>query len=117
MYSPRRTILDLLLVEAARAAGAEIREATTFRELIWEDNRVVGASVQDREGVAVEESATVVVGADGMWSPGSSCRLCRDRDKPRIPYMRILGPEYPLKGSSFTCAMAGISSFSRLTRA
>jgi len=39
MYCPRRTILDLLLVEAARAAGAEVREATTFRELIWKNDR------------------------------------------------------------------------------
>jgi len=69
MYSPRRTILDLLLVEAARAAGAQIREGATFREVIWEDNRVVGARVQDSDGKVVEERASVVVGADGLWSP------------------------------------------------
>ena len=66
MYSPRRTVLDLLLVQAARAAGAEIREATTFRELIWEDNRVVGVRIQSGDGDYVEERARVVVGADGM---------------------------------------------------
>src|SRR5258708_5414004 len=43
MYSPRRTVLDNLLVDAAREAGAEISEATTFRDLIWADDRVVGA--------------------------------------------------------------------------
>ncbi len=69
MYSPRRTILDLTLVEAARAAGAAIREATTFRELVWEDNRVVGALVQARNGEIAEERAAIVVGADGLWSP------------------------------------------------
>jgi len=69
MYSPRRTVLDHLLVEAAREAGAEIREATTFRELIWADGRVVGACLQDADGGLIEERATVVVGADGMWSP------------------------------------------------
>jgi len=69
MYSPRRTILDLLLVEAARAAGAEIREATTFRDLIWDEQRVVGALVQDRAGRVAEHPATIVVGADGIWSP------------------------------------------------
>ncbi len=69
MYCPRRTILDLLLVEAARAAGAEIREATTFRELIWQNDRVVGARVQARDGKFLEERATIVVGADGLWSP------------------------------------------------
>jgi 2-polyprenyl-6-methoxyphenol hydroxylase-like FAD-dependent oxidoreductase len=69
MYSPRRIVLDSLLVDAAREAGAEIREATTFRELIWADGQVVGARLQDADGRLIEESAAVVVGADGMWSP------------------------------------------------
>jgi flavin-dependent dehydrogenase len=42
MYSPGRMVLDNLLVDAVREAGAEIREATTFRELFWADGRVVG---------------------------------------------------------------------------
>jgi 2-polyprenyl-6-methoxyphenol hydroxylase-like FAD-dependent oxidoreductase len=69
MYSPRRIVLDQLLVDAARAAGAEIREATTFRELLFEDGRIVGARLEDRSGNPVEERAMVVVGADGLWSP------------------------------------------------
>jgi 2-polyprenyl-6-methoxyphenol hydroxylase-like FAD-dependent oxidoreductase len=69
MYCPRRIVLDALLVQAARAAGAEIREATTFRELVWERDRVVGARVQDRDGTIAAERATIVVGADGIWSP------------------------------------------------
>jgi 2-polyprenyl-6-methoxyphenol hydroxylase-like FAD-dependent oxidoreductase len=69
MYSPRRIVLDLLLVEAARAAGAETREGTTFRDLIWEAGRVVGARLQDKDGTVAEERATIVVGADGIWSP------------------------------------------------
>jgi 2-polyprenyl-6-methoxyphenol hydroxylase-like FAD-dependent oxidoreductase len=69
MYSPRRTVLDHLLVEAAREAGAEIRQATTFHDLVWADGRVVGACLEDTNGDLTEERATVVVGADGMWSP------------------------------------------------
>lgn len=69
MYSPRRTVLDKLLVDAAREAGAELREATTFRELVWVNGQVVGARLQDAKGRLTEESAAVVVGADGMWSP------------------------------------------------
>jgi 2-polyprenyl-6-methoxyphenol hydroxylase-like FAD-dependent oxidoreductase len=69
MFSPRRTVLDNLLVDAARQAGAEMREMTTFRELIWAEGRVVGARLQNADGRLVEESAAVVVGADGMWSP------------------------------------------------
>jgi flavin-dependent dehydrogenase len=69
MYSPRRTVLDLLLVDAARQAGAEIRQATTFRDLVWAQGHVVGACLQDANGDLTEERASVVVGADGMWSP------------------------------------------------
>lgn len=69
MYSPRRTVLDHLLVEAAREAGAEIREATNFHDLVWADGRVVGVCLKDANGDLTEERATVVVGADGMWSP------------------------------------------------
>src|SRR6185503_951161 len=36
MYGPRRTVLDALLVQAAREAGAELREGVTLRDLLWE---------------------------------------------------------------------------------
>jgi 2-polyprenyl-6-methoxyphenol hydroxylase-like FAD-dependent oxidoreductase len=68
MYCPRRTVLDLLLVEAARAAGAEIRQATTFRELVRSGDRVIGLRVQDSDGTVSEARAELVVGADGLWS-------------------------------------------------
>lgn len=68
MYSPRRTVLDLLLVDAARAAGAETREAVTFRDLIRDGDRVVGTRCEDRNGRITEERARLVVGADGLWS-------------------------------------------------
>jgi len=54
---------------AAREAGAEMREATTFRDLVWDQDRVVGVRLQDADGRSIEERATIVVGADGMWSP------------------------------------------------
>jgi 2-polyprenyl-6-methoxyphenol hydroxylase-like FAD-dependent oxidoreductase len=69
MFSPRRTVLDKLLVDAAREAGAEMREATTFRELVSANGQVVGARLQDGDGRIREETAALVVGADGMWSP------------------------------------------------
>jgi flavin-dependent dehydrogenase len=49
MYCPRRTVLDALLVDAARRAGAEVRERTMMREL-------------------VRDGEPVVVGADGLTS-------------------------------------------------
>jgi flavin-dependent dehydrogenase len=36
-YSPRRTVLDHLLVEASAESGAEIREGFTVNDLITED--------------------------------------------------------------------------------
>src|SRR5215471_15754584 len=37
LYSPRRTILDAALVDAARAAGAEVREEVHVREVTARD--------------------------------------------------------------------------------
>lgn len=67
-YAPRRTVLDLLLVEAAAEAGAEVRESFTVKELIHEGDRVVGIRGRQAGGSMVEERASVVVGADGLRS-------------------------------------------------
>lgn len=64
---PRRTVLDKILVDAAREAGAEIREGTIVESLIVEDGAVVG--IRGRVGdEPFEERARVVVGADGRES-------------------------------------------------
>ena len=68
MFSPRRTVLDQLLVEAARKAGAEMLDVVTFRALLWDGGRVVGARLQDDNGATTECKAGIVVGADGIWS-------------------------------------------------
>jgi flavin-dependent dehydrogenase len=68
-YSPRRTVLDTILVEAAREAGAEIREGFSVRELTRDaEGRVNGISGRDADGRDVTEEARVVVGADGRNS-------------------------------------------------
>ena len=67
-YSPRRTVLDKLLVDAADEAGVEIRESFTVDELVFHDDRVVGVRGHGAGGGAVTELATVVVGADGIHS-------------------------------------------------
>jgi flavin-dependent dehydrogenase len=68
MYCPKRTILDALLVDAAREAGAEVREGVTAREVIWSERRVTGVIVEDGRGNRNELSARIVVGADGLNS-------------------------------------------------
>jgi 2-polyprenyl-6-methoxyphenol hydroxylase-like FAD-dependent oxidoreductase len=68
MFSPRRTILDQLLVSAAREAGAHMHGGVTFRGLLWDRDRVVGAQLEDDDGTVSECGTAVVVGADGIWS-------------------------------------------------
>ncbi len=67
-YAPRRYVLDAILVEAAVAAGAELREHFTVRELVWDDGRVIGVRGRAHGGALVEERARIVIGADGVHS-------------------------------------------------
>lgn len=65
--SIRRIALDQLLVEAAAAAGAEVRTETRASDLLWEDGRVAG--VETDQGPV---RARLVVGADGRLSTVAS---------------------------------------------
>jgi flavin-dependent dehydrogenase len=67
-YCPRRTVLDDLLVRAAVAAGAELRESLTVEELLVEDGEVTGIACHTKGGATVGERARIVVGADGRNS-------------------------------------------------
>jgi 2-polyprenyl-6-methoxyphenol hydroxylase-like FAD-dependent oxidoreductase len=67
-YAPRRTVLDEILVDAARAAGAEVREGFSVDSVVVEDGVVVGVRGRGTDGVEVQERARVVVGADGRGS-------------------------------------------------
>jgi flavin-dependent dehydrogenase len=70
LYSPRRTVLDRILVDSARAAGVEVREHFTVDELTMDDGRVTGIRGRSRQDGAssVSESDRLVVGADGKRS-------------------------------------------------
>jgi 2-polyprenyl-6-methoxyphenol hydroxylase-like FAD-dependent oxidoreductase len=68
VYSPRRYWLDAALVEAARTAGAQVREGFTVHDLSWSGGRVVGVVGQGRSGASVREDAALVIGADGKHS-------------------------------------------------
>jgi 2-polyprenyl-6-methoxyphenol hydroxylase-like FAD-dependent oxidoreductase len=67
-YAPRRTVLDKILVDAASAAGVEVREGFTVEELVVDAGQVVGIRGHSRGGASVTERARVVVGADGLQS-------------------------------------------------
>jgi flavin-dependent dehydrogenase len=69
LYAPRRTVLDPILVDAAREAGAEIRYGFTVDDVLRNRaGRVVGIEGRDENGEPVAITARVVVGADGMKS-------------------------------------------------
>ena len=67
-FCPRRTVLDKLLVDAAVAAGVELREEFTVEDLAWSGDRVTGIKGRSPAGGRVEERAAVVIGADGAHS-------------------------------------------------
>jgi 2-polyprenyl-6-methoxyphenol hydroxylase-like FAD-dependent oxidoreductase len=87
-YAPRRTILDTLLVEAAAAAGAEVRERFTVDDLLMDGEQVTGIRGHAARGTAVSETARIVIGADGLHS-----RVAR----------RVGAPTYDVQ-PVFTCA-------------
>jgi len=69
LYAPRRSIIDRLLVEAAREAGVDVVHGVTVSDLMRSpDGRVRGVVVKDTDGGTVEVAADLVVGADGMRS-------------------------------------------------
>jgi 2-polyprenyl-6-methoxyphenol hydroxylase-like FAD-dependent oxidoreductase len=64
----RRVTLDALLVEAAGAAGADVRTGLRVTGLTTEDGRVTGVETADGEPV----QAGLIVGADGRHSTVAS---------------------------------------------
>jgi len=69
LYAPRRTVLDRLLVDAAEAAGAEIRYGASVIGMLRDRaGRVVGVHGRDRAGAPFTAHAHLTVGADGIRS-------------------------------------------------
>lgn len=87
-YAPRRHILDTILVEAATAAGAELRERCRVAGLLRDDTgRVVGVEGV-RDGIRFAERAHLVIGADGM----------------RSTVAQLAGAAYTVRDPKLTCA-------------
>lgn len=69
LYAPRRTILDPLLVDAAAAAGADVRFGDTVTDVIRDrTGRVEGVVGRSADGARFEQRGRFVVGADGLRS-------------------------------------------------
>jgi 2-polyprenyl-6-methoxyphenol hydroxylase-like FAD-dependent oxidoreductase len=88
-YGPRRIVLDALLVEAAVAAGAELREAFAVKEILVDDGRVTGIRGRAKGGPTVTERARVVIGADGKHS-----QVAKAAQPERYNEVRSLAPLY-----------------------
>lgn len=68
LYAPRRTVLDPILVDAAEAAGVDVRHNTRLVDVVRsEDGRVCGVQIES-DGVLRHVHAGLVVGADGLHS-------------------------------------------------
>jgi 2-polyprenyl-6-methoxyphenol hydroxylase-like FAD-dependent oxidoreductase len=88
-HAPRRRVLDQILVNAAAAAGVEVRERFTVDTLLTDDgDRVTGVRGHGAAGTAVTEEARIVIGADGLHS-----LLAR----------KVQAPAYQVQ-PTFTCA-------------
>jgi len=83
----RRLALDAILVDAARVAGAEVRERTSVTGPRWDGGRVAGVTLRTAGGGATSERARFVVGADGRYSPVARWV--------RAPYTRFDAPVAP----------------------
>jgi flavin-dependent dehydrogenase len=69
LYAPRRTVLDRLLVDAAREAGAIVAHGVRFTDLMRsETGRVCGIVIEDPHGKVMRLPAGIVIGADGLRS-------------------------------------------------
>jgi flavin-dependent dehydrogenase len=69
LYAPRRWLLDRVLVDAAAAAGADVRHETPVVGLLRAENgRVLGVRVRGTGGADVPVRAPLTVGADGINS-------------------------------------------------
>jgi 2-polyprenyl-6-methoxyphenol hydroxylase-like FAD-dependent oxidoreductase len=69
LYAPRRTVLDPIVVDAAVAAGAEVRFGVAVAD-VTRDRRgtVTGVTGRTRDGREFRATARIVVGADGIRS-------------------------------------------------
>jgi 2-polyprenyl-6-methoxyphenol hydroxylase-like FAD-dependent oxidoreductase len=68
IFGPRRTHLDMILVDAAREAGVEVRENYLVDEVLFTDGKVSGIRGSAKGGSETIELATIIVGADGKHS-------------------------------------------------
>ena len=86
-YAPRRFLLDKILLDAAAAAGVEVREHFSVDDVLVEDGVVVGIHGHDANGTPTALRARVVVGADGRSSRvARAVQAEQYLEKPRLQF-------------------------------
>jgi flavin-dependent dehydrogenase len=92
LYAPRRKVLDRILVDAARQAGARFRFGCTVDGLTrTDDGAVSGVRMRNASGRTENISAGIVIGADGAHSTVA----------------REVGAETLVEGNAATAAVYG----------
>lgn len=92
LYAPRRTVLDPILVDAAREAGAEVAYGRSVVDLPRDgEGRVRGAAIAGKDREVEEVTADLVIGADGMRS--------------RVARILEVGTDYTASGAA--CSIYG----------
>ena len=79
-WQVNRAEFDELMLDNARAKGAEVREETQVVDFIYEGERVVGVTAKTKGGQAYELRASVTVDASGRDALFQSKRRWRKRD-------------------------------------
>lgn len=92
LYAPRRTVLDRILVDAARDAGAELAFGCALDSLVHDGSgRVCGIRYRDRSGNLADAGAGIVIGADGI----------------RSKVAELAGAEAPVQGKGASAVLFG----------
>ncbi len=103
LYAPRRTLLDSTLVDAARAAGAEVRHGCILATLVRDTNdRVSGAVILNDRGQPVTVTTDLVVGGDGIGSTVARLTGARVQWEGRYATAVIYGHCRGLRAAGYT---------------
>lgn len=79
-WQVNRAEFDELMLDNARAKGAEVREETQVVDFLYEGERVVGVTVKTKDGQSYELRASITVDATGRDALFQSKRRWRKRD-------------------------------------
>ena len=79
-WQVKRSEFDDLMLENARAKGAEVREETQVVDFIYEDGRVVGVVAESAAGERYELNAQITIDASGRDGIFQSKKKWRRRD-------------------------------------